>query len=316
MAWDDFLGQDGAISLLKAYIESKRIPNGFIFSGTKGVGKFSIAKEFAKSFSCKENGIDSCDKCSNCLQIDKEMHPDIFILKPQGKGNEITIENIRDITKFLNLSPQCSLKKFFLIDEAEKMNQEASNAFLKSLEEPPLDVVIILITALPYAILPTIRSRCQEVKFSPLTKNDIKKILFTKFDFEISKADYLAKISQGSVEAALKFRDLNEADLCNEMSIFFSSLNFPNGYNTELGEQRNILREKIEYIIFLLRDSLCINVGVPQLSVFNRACKRSEKKDLIEKIEKLEYLYNALDSNVNTELVYTIIKKIWQEVCV
>jgi len=174
MAWNDFLGQDEAVSFLKAYVNSGKIPNALMFSGIKGVGKFSLAKEFAKACSCSESKSAISGKRLNCIQIEQEIHPDLFIIRPSGKADEITIDMIRELQHFLNLSPQTVARKFFIIDDADRMNIEASNAFLKSLEEPPLDSVIILVSSNLDSMLPTIKSRTQEVKLHPLTKDVIK----------------------------------------------------------------------------------------------------------------------------------------------
>ncbi|MDP8234246.1 MAG: DNA polymerase III subunit delta' [Candidatus Saelkia tenebricola] len=321
MAWDDFLGQDKASTLLQAFINSGRIPTALIFSGVNGVGKFSLAKEFAKSCNCIEAKSAPCDKCVNCLGIDKETHPDLFIIRPLGKANEITIDMIRELQRFLNLSPQIADRKFFIIDSADRMNIESSNAFLKSLEEPPLDSVVILVSSNSNSLLPTIKSRCQMVKFHPLRKDVIKTILEEKLNLESIRADYLAGISQGSMAIALKFKDLDASKIVNTMSSFLRPAEFLKSKGMELYEQRGVLKEKIEYLIFFLRDILYLNADAPELVMLAKnngiSTDRSKNtKDIIAKIEKLEYLYNALDSNVSSELVYKIIRTIWQEVSV
>ena len=318
MAWNDFLGQDEAVAFLKAYISSGRIPNALMFSGIKGVGKFSLAKEFAKVCNCAEGRLNACGKCLSCIQIEQEIHPDLFITRPSGKADEITIDMIRELQHFLNLSPQTANRKFFIVDDADKMNTEASNAFLKSLEEPPLDSVIILVSPNSDSMLLTIKSRTQEVKFHPLTKDVIKIILEKKFSIENAEAEYLAGISQGSMSNALKFKGLDVSEAVDAIASFLRPPEFLKSKGTELYEQRKVLKEKIEYLIFLLRDALYIRVGLPELVTLAGGCDISafqcrNVKDIIAKIEKLEYLYNALDSNVNPGLVYKVVRKIWQE---
>jgi len=312
------LGQDEAVAFLKAYINSGKIPNALIFSGIKGVGKFSLAKEFAKVCNCAEGKLNACGKCLSCIQIGQETHPDLFITRFSAKADKITIDMIRDLQHFLNLSPQIADRKFFIIDDADKMNIEASNAFLKSLEEPPLNSVIILVASNLNNMLLTVKSRCQEVKFHPLTKDVIKTILEGKFNLKGSEANYLAGISQGSMFNALKFRGLDVLETVNAIASFLRPPEFLKAKGIELYEQRNVLKEKIEYLVFLLRDALYLETGVPELVILAKgydisAFRCSNAKDIIAKIEKLEYLYNALDSNVNPGLVYKIIRKIWQE---
>lgn len=318
MAWSNFLEQERVIAILKSYLSSDRIPHALIFSGIEGIGKFSLAKEFAKACNCLKYEGDACDRCVSCLQIERQIHPDFFIIRPSGKSDEIIIDMIRELQRFLYLSPQTAQKKFFLIDEAERMNLEASNAFLKSLEEPPLDSVIILITTRVENLLLTIRSRCQEIKFHPLKKIVIQKILQEKYGIENSIAEYLASIAQGSVSRALEFKD---KDIYNEINNFFSPQILIKVKDLELSEQRRILKEKMEALLFLLRDSLMVNLGVPELTFINNyfkrynttKCRGKDIKDLIEKIEKLEYLYNALEANVTPQLIYNVGKQIWED---
>mgnify|MGYP000220985528 CR=1 FL=1 len=318
MAWEDFLGQDEAVAFLKAYINSGKIPNAFIFSGIKGVGKFSLAKEFARACNCDKDELNACGKCLSCIQIEQETHPDLFITRPSGKGGEITIDMIRELQHFLNLSPQVAERKFFIIDEADKMNIESSNSFLKGLEEPPLDSVIILVSSNLNSLLLTIKSRAQEIKFHPLSKVVIKTILEKKFNFESTKADYLSGISQGSMYNALKFEGLDAFETIREIAFFLRPAEFLKEKGAELYEQRVALKERIEYVVLLLRDVLYLKTGLPELVILAKgygisAFQCGNVKDIIAKIEKLEYLYNALDSNVNPGMVYKIVREIWQQ---
>ena len=322
MAWEKFLGQERAVSILKAYIRSGRIPNAFIFSGIDGIGKFSLAKEFAKALNCKEQKDTACDKCSNCIQIDKEIHPDLFIIRPAGRANLITIDMIRELEKFLNLSPQVGIKKIFIVDQADKMNEESSNAFLKNLEEPPLDSVIIFITSNPDNLLRTIKSRCQEIKFSALKRKVLRNILQERFNLSLLEAEYLASISQGSLSVALRFKDLDKEALIREINEFFANHNFSRVPDRQLSEQRAVLKDKLQTLVLFIRDLLLTRKELSELALFEssfssvnlKMFRGGNAEDLIAKIEKLEYLYSALDSNVNPDLVYKIAKKIYYEV--
>jgi DNA polymerase III delta' subunit len=317
MAWDKFLDQSRAISILKSYINLNQVSGSFIFSGPKGVGKFSIAKEFAKSSNCLNSPGDSCSLCSNCIQIEKESHPDLYIIRPADKSDEITIDMIRELQKFLNLSPANANRKFFIIDQAEKMNIESANAFLKSLEEPPLDSVIILVSSRVSAIIPTIRSRCKELKFRPLSVASLKTILKDKLQLNQKDAEKAVVISGGGLDFESENIDLT--DLYSDLKAFFFSLSFrERGDRTPLYQHRKVLKAKIRSLTLYIRDILCIVNGADSLTLFIDSYSRDGvgSKDLIEKIEKLEYLYSALDSNVNPDFIYKIARAIYKEVSV
>ncbi|MDP8253774.1 MAG: hypothetical protein P9X27_05200 [Candidatus Kaelpia aquatica] len=314
MAWDKFLDQDRIISILRSYIELDQVSGSFIFSGLKGVGKFSIAKEFSKSVNCLQGSGDSCSVCQSCVQIERESHSDLYIVRPAEKSDEITIDMIRELQRFLNLSPANARRKFFIIDQAEKMNIESANAFLKSLEEPPLDSVIILVSSRPDSLIPTVKSRCKELKFKPLSKETVR----DKLNLTIEESARMSVLSGGGLDF-----DLNGIDLtCIEATLkeSFRPLRFKErGDKSLLHQQRKKLKDKIRILILYIRDILCIVNGVDSLSVFLSLNSREkaigiESKDLIEKIDKLEYLYSALDSNVNPDFIYKVARSLYKEV--
>ncbi len=318
MAWDKFLDQDNVISILKSYIDLDQVSGSFIFSGLKGVGKFSIAKEFAQSVNCLQNIGDSCSVCKNCIQIEKESHPDFYVIRPSEKSDEITIAMIRDLQRFLNLSPASARKKFFIIDQAENMNIESANAFLKSLEEPPLDSVIILVSSRPDSLIPTIKSRCKELKFRPLSKESTGLLLKEKFGLTAEESVKISILSEGGLDFDLDNIDLTNIEVV--LKDFFRSLSFKErGDKVLLSQQRKKLKGTIKILILYIRDILCIVNGVDSLSVFVDLKSRDKvlgfkSKDLIEKIDKLEYLYSALDSNVNPDFIYKVVRSLYKEV--
>ncbi|MDP8216371.1 MAG: DNA polymerase III subunit delta' [Candidatus Kaelpia imicola] len=318
MAWDRFLDQDKIISILRSYIELDQVSGSFIFSGLKGVGKFSIAKEFSKSVNCLQSAGDSCSVCQNCVQIEREFHPDFYIVRPAEKSGEITIDMIRELQRFLNLSPANARKKFFIIDQAEKMNIESANAFLKSLEEPPLDSVIILVSSRPGALIATIKSRCKELKFRPLSKKTIGILLRDKFELTIEESARISALSEGGLDFDLEGIDLTGIE--TTLKEFFRFPRFKErGDKNLLHQQRERLKDKIRILILYIRDILCIVNEVDSLSVFPSLDNRDkviniESKDLIEKIDKLEYLYSALGSNVNPDFIYKVVRNLYKEV--
>ncbi len=209
---------------LKKSVELGKISHAYLFYGQEKIGKKTIAFEFIKILNCK-NPIFSerpCQTCSSCeaiqksLSLDLEQHPDLAVIEPKKlvskktslRKEEIQISQIRDLNWRLSLHSFSSPYKAAIIDRAHTMNQEAQSCFLKTLEEPRGNTVLILITEYPEMLLPTIRSRIQKIKFNPVEKLEIDNFLKSQGVSE-EKAEELISFSFGKPGLALDFlRDL------------------------------------------------------------------------------------------------------------
>ena len=184
--FEKIIGNDEIKEELKKTIKTKKIANSYIFSGIEGIGKRQLAREFAKNIMCLQGG-DCKDTCESCKKFEEKSNPNYEeINSNEYKKDIITIDQIRE--KIVNKAyekPIISNKKIYVINDADKMNEPAQNALLKTLEEPPQYVVIILIVSNDNAILPTIKSRCVIVKFNSLTNDEIKKIIGNVSDEEL-----------------------------------------------------------------------------------------------------------------------------------
>lgn len=149
---------------LKNKFATEQLSHSYLFAGQEGIGKKTFAKEFIKFINCLGDK-KPCNNCQNCKAIESNNFPDFLLISPE-ETNEITISQIRAAQKFLSYKPYYNLAfKAVIIDQAEKMNQEAQNCFLKTLEEPKGKTLLFLISSRPDMVLPTIYSRCQQVKF-------------------------------------------------------------------------------------------------------------------------------------------------------
>ena len=196
--------QSSAKSLLINAVETNKINHCYIFSGNEGTGRFLLAEEFAKSIVCKEKS--GCNKCIPCKQFSDNTSPDykvIDLLLDKGKTKKaITVDQIREVVTDIYIKPSVFEKKIYIIKNADKMNINAQNAILKSLEEPPSYVVFILIVTNTELLLPTIVSRGTIVNFTPLTEKTVKEIIKEKYEIDIP--DSLLSLSMGSVTEAYK----------------------------------------------------------------------------------------------------------------
>lgn len=161
--WSEFAAQRQAAELLHRSLKNNRLSHAYLFSGARGAGKRKMAKHLAKAVFCLRQNGDSCGECKNCRLIEEGNHLDVHWIEPEK--NIIRIKQIEDLQKKFSYRAAESSHKVYIMEEAEKMNQEATNRLLKFLEEPPQGVVAILLTSNIHDLLPTVLSRCQIVSF-------------------------------------------------------------------------------------------------------------------------------------------------------
>jgi len=164
--WKDILGHVDQIALLKSYIATNKVPHAFLFSGPMGLGKTKVAHEFFKAINCLESPCDPCDACRNCTKADRGSHPDLITLR--AEDGWIQVKDVRSVIGDIGLKPFEARQRVVIIEPAERMNKASANAILKTLEEPPAGTIIILVSHKPSMLLPTIVSRCQIIRFTPL----------------------------------------------------------------------------------------------------------------------------------------------------
>ncbi len=289
---EKIVGNSKIVSELKKIIKNKSFRHAYMFSGVDGIGKFLIAKEFAKSILCLDSSDTYCSKCEACNCF--EASPDFVLIEPED--GLIKVDSIRTLAENIMLKPTISSKRVFIIRDAECMNESAQNALLKILEEPPLYATIILITSNKEKILRTIKSRCTILEFNRLTDDEIKKI-FPNEDI----SDEMLSFSNGS---AGKYLKLKRSDYTDCLSILEQALNLNDllSINRAMDALREI--KTIKEDIYDVLDLLIIKLGKDLL-------KDSKKK--IGQIEAIETIRNNLEHNANfdTSLDYLAIK-LWE----
>ncbi len=200
MAFKDVVGNEGVKRILHKALKHKKLPNSILFVGPEGIGKTEVALVVAKALNCLKKSSDACEECAHCRAISKKNFPDVMVLSPAREI--LKIEQMRFLKEMAHLKPMIGQKRVFIVQDAEKMNEEASNSLLKVLEEPPPFSQIILVTPNPYRIIPTIKSRCQIFQFSPIPKEEIRKALITK-GIPSERAGILAQFVGGNLKRAL-----------------------------------------------------------------------------------------------------------------
>jgi DNA polymerase-3 subunit delta' len=203
MAFDRILGHQRLRGLIARAVARRRLPPALLFSGPSGVGKKTLALAVGCALLCDRDDGDACDVCAGCRRAVRGLHPDVILVAPDGAS--IKIEQVRDAVREIAGRPFEGRARAFIFDEAHLVTEQAQNALLKSLEEPPASSHVFLVTASPQALLPTIRSRCQTLRFSPLPQSLLEAHLRESAGLSPDEARLRAALSGGSLGVALAF---------------------------------------------------------------------------------------------------------------
>jgi DNA polymerase-3 subunit delta' len=335
----DIIGQEKAVGMLTGILERQRLASSYIFSGESGIGKKLTAINFAKALNClnyrnalsvtrdeisKKNpalstdidknspipplakggggGFDACDKCEACLKIESGSHPDLKLISPEDR--QIKIDEIRLVDEALSFRPFEGRKKVVIVDDADTMNIAAANAFLKTLEEPPEDSVIILISSRPDRLPATIRSRCSRVNFVTLSLESCKKVLRGKVPDEELEA--LARLSMGKPGLALS------SGLKEEITWFSGLLKGMLDAEKDSWASREDMDRWFEQALIMMRDAAVLQITGDAARLVNAdlreyASKMGKSTDLqviIETYKELSLVKGLLMFNLNKSITW------------
>lgn len=326
------IGNNQIKTILRRFISNQRVPNSLLFTGEEGIGKRLFALEFAKSFICRNpNNGEACDKCRACLRADNftfpkaddrddhkkvifSEHPDIGTVISYKRN--ILVDAIRDLEREANFRPFEAESRFFIIDDADKMNAEASNALLKTLEEPPAASHIFLITSRPNALLPTIRSRVQTLRFAPVETEEIEKHLLSTKRFSQSDAKVLAKLAHGRLGSALeldleKFRARRELMFKIVQSLLQTN---DRAVLLQTAEEMNDAKNKDDYEKFLdalqtlIHDIWILQIGGNEIvnadleNHLKRFAETADSKKLSGWLTEIELMREQFAVNINKKI--------------
>jgi DNA polymerase-3 subunit delta' len=206
VALTDIQGQQRVIRFLKKLLRKEAVPHAFLFSGMAGVGKFAAAKELAKALNCLcPQDYDSCGRCGSCRKLEEGLHPDL--IRIGGEGVFVKLEQIRDLMKRFRFRPFEGKFRVVIIQDAQRLMELAANAMLKILEEPPKANIFILLATESQMLLPTIVSRCCQVRFQPLEDEIVAQWLARESGLSTDQAAGIAPLAAGSIEKARWFSE-------------------------------------------------------------------------------------------------------------
>ncbi|SMO81654.1 DNA polymerase III subunit delta' [Melghirimyces algeriensis] len=315
MSFERVKGQKRTIQLLKNALEIGRVAHAYCFTGPNGTGKETAAIELAKALNCETNVGEACDDCRSCRRISHDNHPDIVRLKPDGQS--IKIGQVRELQQRFSYTSSEGTTRVVILRNAEKLTLQAANSLLKFLEEPVSRMVAILLTETAHALLPTIRSRCQILHFSPLHPTRIEETLIQEgLDPNISRiVSHLAT----NVDEARQLAECDEfAPLCERMVEWNGEI--ASGKSDPLVEiqtkwmVRESKQEEIEQLLDLsllwLRDLLHYKLATKEEYVFSgwkdslrRQASQWTLANLMSAMDKVIQARKALAGSVQPQAV-------------
>ena len=208
------IGHQQIVAQLQQTVASDRIAGAYLFVGPTGIGKETVARYFAQLIFCQQGTQPPtvCGACLACRKVDSGNHPDLQFIRPEGSF--LKIGQIRELQKQIIYEPLEARRKVYILTDVERMNAEAENCLLKTLEEPPASSVLILLTSNIRALLPTTRSRCQILQFRPMPIQELAEILVERFSVAPEQATTLAIAADGAIGKALT--QLEKGDVVTE----------------------------------------------------------------------------------------------------
>jgi DNA polymerase-3 subunit delta' len=268
VSWQRVRGHDHLIESFCLAFRRGRLAHAYLFAGPPGVGKRLFAHELAKALLCENkpspDELTACDHCPACQQVEAGTHPDFFEVARPEESLELPIDVIRQLCQNLSLKPARGGRKVAILDDADDLNEESANSFLKTLEEPPPGSVLILIGRSADRQLPTIRSRCQLVQFAPLPSALVAELIQGEGDGDGLPPERLAALSEGSPGLA---RALSDPSLWSFRRQILDALSRPNpdapalarAWQTvveEAGKEAGVQRRRAALILRLVIDGL------------------------------------------------------------
>lgn len=319
--FEEILGNEMVKDHFKKAIANHKISHAYILTGEAGMGRKSIANAFAMTLLCEKGGSEPCMNCHSCKQVMSGNHPDLIYVTHEKPGS-IGVDDVREqINDTIMIRPYSSYYKIYIVDEAEKMTVQAQNALLKTIEEPPAYAVIILITTNQEAFLPTILSRCVQMKLKPLKDFTIRNYLTQNLHIAEKDADICAAFARGNLGKAIhlalsdEFRELFQKVMVLVKNVGTMDISMLLDCIREMREQNFDIGEVLDLMQLWYRDVLMFKVTKDM----NLLIFKDEYKMINETGEKVDYAgleailaaidtaRTRLNANVNMELAMELL---------
>jgi DNA polymerase III subunit delta' len=326
VSWQRVRGHETQRRAFERVLQRNRLAHAYLFTGPPGIGKRLFADELAKAFLCESRPperLEACDRCVACVQVAAGTHPDHFIASRPEESLELPISVMRDFCHQLALKPARGRGKIGILDDADDLNEEAANCFLKTLEEPPPRSVLLLIGSSAERQLPTIVSRCQVVHFQPLPGEVVRELVLTQGIDDESLQRRLVPLSGGSPGQALALADpalwefrrhLLEGlaqPRCDSVVLAKSWIQFVEEAGKEAAAQRRRATLVLRFLIQFLNAALAVSVGgtpslvePEDLRIVEQLASRANTEQILEMLDRC--LESELQIERRVQLVLVI----------
>ncbi|MHB8420866.1 MAG: DNA polymerase III subunit delta' [Myxococcales bacterium] len=323
MPLSDIEGRPRTLRQLRAAIGSGRIHHAYLFAGPPGVGKERAAVRFAQALNCEADP-DGCGACVSCRLIERGTHPDVITLAPERTGEggpeegsrEIRVDQVRVLCGTLQLAPVRARQKVAVLLSADRMNAAGQNALLKTLEEPPPQTTLVLVTDADERLLPTIRSRCLRIAFGSMPVEVLARKLAAE-GMVPEEARLRASLARGSAEGARRFDEAalhRREELCRQLQRILASRGTgAEGAGAILealdlaevrGADRDRALESLRHSAWYLRDALLVQgggdaevVNFDRLGELREAAARLRPAELLDGLEAVRTAIAAIEGN-------------------
>ncbi len=327
LGFHDILGHDTIKEHFQKAIEAHKVSHAYILAGEAGMGRKSLAGAFAMTLLCEKGLSEPCMECHACKQVMSGNHPDLIYVTHE-KPASIGVDEIREqINDTIMVRPYSSYYKIYIVDEAEKMTVQAQNALLKTMEEPPSYAVIILLTTNPDVFLPTILSRCVQLKLKPLRDSVIRDYLAGTMHISDNDAELYAAFARGNLGKAIKlagsqeFREMYEKLLRMLRQIREMDITQLLDFIKQIKDDGMDLYECLDFMQIWYRDALMFKVTkdadllvfkdeFSTISDMSRRIGYDGFENILQAIEKAR---TRLQANVNMELAMELMFLVMKE---
>ncbi|MCD7761590.1 MAG: DNA polymerase III subunit delta' [Lachnospiraceae bacterium] len=336
--FEDILGHKKEVSHLEQAIRSGKVSHAYIFNGEKGTGKNMLAKAFAQTLQCEQIQIPSgpqeeikkivpCGECHSCKQAASGNHPDIIFLQHE-KPASIGVDDVRDqLVGDAQIRPYNGRYKIYIISDAEKMTAQAQNAILKTIEEPPDYVIVLLLTANDRALLDTIRSRCVTLNLKPVPDDVVKEYLMEQIQIPDYQADICAAFAQGNIGKAVRLASSEDFNAIKNSAMKLirnagdMEISAIIDYVKEVQDYRISIQDYLDILALWYRDMVYYKatkdiegiVFKDELRTIRETVQRCSYEGAAEVMKAIETAKMRLAANVNfdltMELLFLVIKE-------
>ncbi len=303
MDFNKIIGHEEIISRLRNSIEMDKVGHAYILSGKNGSGRNTIAYSFAKALQCESGQSQSCNGCKSCKQAESGNHPDIIYIT-HDKPNTISVEEIRtQLVDSMQVKPYSSKYKIYIIKDAEKMTEEAQNALLKTVEEPPEYGIVIIITSDQEKLLQTIRSRCITLATKPVKEKDIHDYLVENYGIDEKRAGFAIEYSEGNLGKAIllatneEYEQLIKSVIDLETNIFDMDMEDISDVIQHASSFRMNINDYLDLMMMWYRDILVLKVtGNPDKILFKEQYLTIRDQSNYLSFNELEAKQKAINS--------------------